>query len=341
MSIEDLILILYNWLILRAYASSVINIMSKSRLNQQQQRRLQHRQARQITDGEQQSGLVVARYGKTVSVLTATQQQLTCHIRQHLPDLVAGDQVVWQTDEHGANRVVARLPRTCVLTRSNAKGKVKPIAANIDHIVIVFAPQPAPIEVLIDRYIVTAETLQITPTIVMNKSDLQPASQSSNLLALYADLGYPTCTVSCQQPESLSALHRCLQQRTSIVVGQSGVGKSSLLQQLLPGLDIAIGAVSTATQRGCHTTAVAQFYPLDNGGGIIDSPGIRELPLIHLSLTAVIQGFIELRAYQNQCQFRNCQHQREPGCAIGDAIATVMSPTRKQSILRILREIQY
>lgn len=313
--------------------------MAKSRLNQQQQRRLQQQQ-RQDAALAEQYGIVIARYGKTVNVLTEKQQIVTCHIRQHLPSLVAGDHVAWQANDDGTGWVTACLPRTSELPRFDQRGKAKMVAANIDHIMIVFAPQPAPIEILLDRYIIMATTLHMTPTIVMNKCDLDADQHTQNLLTLYANLGYPTLTVSCQQPHTLGTLCDYLKQKTSIVVGQSGVGKSSLLQQLLPEETIATNEVSTATQRGRHTTTVAKFYPLQQGGGIIDSPGIRELPLMHLSVNTVVDGFIELRNYRHRCQFKNCQHQHEPDCAIVNAIDSVMSPTRKQSFLRILREIR-
>jgi len=240
--------------------------------------------------------------------------------------------------------VVAQRERHSVLSRPDPYGKLKPIAANIDQILLVIAPFPEPHANLIDRYLVAAEVVGIEPVILLNKMDLltaDPARQTAmdELLAIYPTLGYRVLRTSIKD-SGLAELHSALRERTSVFVGQSGVGKSSLVNVLLPDADIRVGALSETTQKGTHTTTTAQLLHLNCGGTLIDSPGIREFGLWHMSKGQVEQGFREFRPLLGTCKFRDCQHEHEPGCAILDAVQSgAISATRLDSYRRIVASL--
>jgi len=294
--------------------------------------------------GPEREGLIVAHYGTQVAVESEPGTSQRCHIRANLEGLVTGDRVVWcEGDPVGV--VVAQLDRQSVLSRPDPYGKLKPVAANIDQILLVIAPYPEPHANLIDRYLVAAETVEIEPVILLNKTDLladDPAlqQQMDELLAVYPTLGYRVLYTSIKH-SGLAALHDALRERTSVFVGQSGVGKTSLVNVLLPDADLRVGALSENTQKGTHTTTTAQLFHLDCGGSLIDSPGIREFGLWHMTKDQVEQGFRELRPLLGTCKFRDCQHQQEPGCAVLGAVeAGDISARRMDSFRRIVASLE-
>ena len=335
--------------------------MSKRKLSRQQAWRIEKiqeerakRAARRDLDAEQaltggtlgpeREGLVVAHYGTQVAVETEPGISQRCHLRANLESLVTGDRVVWcEGDPVGV--VVAHRERHSVLSRPDPYGKLKPVAANIDQILLVIAPFPEPHANLIDRYLVAAETVDIEPVILLNKRDLldkDPAlrQQMEELLAVYPTLGYRLLYTSIMDgglEELLDALH----DRVSVFVGQSGVGKSSLVNVLLPEADLRVGALSENTQKGTHTTTTAQLFHLAGGGSLIDSPGIREFGLWHMTRKQVEDGFREFRPFLGNCKFRDCQHQQEPGCAIlGAPDAGNISAVRLESYRRIVASLE-
>ena len=335
--------------------------MSKRKLSRQQAWRIEKIQAERtrraarrdieaqdaLSGGElgpEQDGLVVAHYGTQVAVESEPGNIQRCHLRANLEGLVTGDQVVWcEGDPMGV--VVAQRERHSVLSRPDPYGKLKPIAANIDQILVVIAPLPEPHANLIDRYLVAAEVVGIEPVILLNKTDLlatEPALQQAmdELLAIYPTLGYRVIRTSIKD-SGLDELHSALHERTSVFVGQSGVGKSSLVNVLLPDADIRVGALSENTQKGTHTTTTAQLLHLNCGGTLIDSPGIREFGLWHMSKEQVEQGFREFRPLLGTCKFRDCQHEQEPGCAIlAGAESGAISERRLDSYRRIVASLE-
>jgi ribosome biogenesis GTPase len=244
-------------------------------------------------------------------------------LRANLPVLVTGDRVVWRAGNQGIGVIVAQLPRSSELCRPDMRGVLKPVAANVDQIVIVFAPLPEPHANLIDRYLIAADHAGIRPLLLLNKADLIDegnAAKLDALLGVYRALGYPLLEVSAHNGLAMDSLRALLDDRVSVFVGQSGVGKSSLVNTLLPGVDTRVGPLSEQTGKGTHTTTTARLFHFPGGGELIDSPGIREFSLGHVTRADVEDGFIEFRELIGRCRFRDCKHDREPGCALLQAL---------------------
>jgi len=324
--------------------------MAKRKITDQQQRRIRRKQSTSIDSagkqkrgekllqsgelGSEQAGLVSTRYSNQVDIVTSpTSAPQRCYLRSNLESVVTGDNVIWCPGEpYGV--VSAVLPRQTQLDRPDSRGKLRPVAANIDRIVIVIASEPRPHANLIDRYLVAIEHRGIQPILLLNKTDLDSDNKqlAQNLVRTYSDLGYQVIEVSAQSSDGIEQLTNALQQHTSVFVGQSGVGKSSLINAICPAAEAAIGSLSEAHTKGRHTTTTANLFFLPGGGQLIDSPGIREFGLIHLDEGDIAQGFIEFRPLLGHCKFRDCRHQNDPGCALQSALeAGKISPQRMQS----------
>jgi ribosome biogenesis GTPase len=244
-----------------------------------------------------------------------------CVSRRNLPPSVAGDRVTWEPVGEQEGVIHAIEPRHTVLQRADGANRTRALAANIDQILIVTALQPVLDAFLIDRYLVAAELSGATPLVVVNKSDLLDPQDGIGPIALeeYASIGYGTLLTSARQNTGIAALAQALVNRTSILVGQSGVGKSSLIKRLLPELDILIGKLSEASGQGRHTTTATTLYHLPPGGDLIDSPGVRDFRPGETALDDLGRGFREFLPYLGQCRFQDCRHLAEPGCAIKEA----------------------
>lgn len=291
--------------------------------------------------GAEQEGLIVTHYGTQVMVEDEQRRRKRCHFRSNLGGLVTGDKVIWR-DGNPYGVVVARRERRSALSRPDAYGEMKTVAANIDRIVIVVAPYPEPHFNLIDRYLVASEAIGIEPALVINKIDLiddQQRAKVDAIAALYHNLGYPVLRAAAKNDEGLEPLKAYLADFTSVFVGQSGVGKSSLVNALLPDSNIRVGELSER-QTGTHTTTSAQLFHIPTGGCLIDSPGIREFGLWHIEPEDVLAGFKEFRPYIGHCKFRNCSHTQEPGCAILIALqAGELHPGRLAGYRHILADL--
>jgi ribosome biogenesis GTPase len=298
--------------------------------------------------GPETAGIIISHFGTQVEV-EGTQEPFVgvstrCNLRANLGQLVTGDKVVWRPKQNEGGVVVATTPRNTSLSRPDMHGRLKPVAANIDHIVVVIAAEPVAHANLIDRYLVAAETVGIPPVILLNKCDLIDEKNQAGLnelLKTYEDLNYKIIRTSIKHQEGMESLYDFLQDKTSVFVGQSGVGKSSLIGTLLPDIDISIGELSQKRKKGVHTTTTARLFHMPKGGDLIDSPGIREFGLWHISEEELLNGFIEFRPHIGYCRFRDCAHEKEPGCAILEALEKgSITEHRFQSFLRIKQSIR-
>lgn len=289
-------------------------------------------------------GRVIANFGPAIAVEIPDGRIIGCHTRRKLDLIVCGDWVEWQpqTADTQAGVIEKLLPRTATLSRPGKKGQLKPLAANFDQLLIVSAPIPEPDSFLIDTYLVYAEHIGTSPVVVFNKEDLIGNNKDihfDRLQQCYRQLGYPVIHSCCKTIEGLASLKKQLAGHTSILVGQSGVGKSSIVKNLLPDRDIQTGAVSTATGLGMHTTTTTMLYHLREGGNLIDSPGVREFSLTHLEPEAIRSGFIEFRELP-PCRFNDCSHLREPGCAVLAAVESrKISKERWQNYKKMLGSV--
>ncbi|MDD7805764.1 MAG: small ribosomal subunit biogenesis GTPase RsgA [Endozoicomonas sp. (ex Botrylloides leachii)] len=298
--------------------------------------------------GPEQAGLVVEHYGAQTDIEPINQPGniWRCHLRSNLPPLVTGDKVIWRatTTNEKKGVIVALDKRSSLLSRPDARGQLKPVAANIDYIIVVIAPLPTPYAHLIDRYLVAAETVNIEPVILLNKIDLlsnqQERQRLERLLAIYKCIGYKVLNASTFTESGLAPLQALLNEHTSVFVGQSGVGKSSLMNALLPSTNMRVGALSEATGKGNHTTTSAKLCHFPTGGALIDSPGIREFNLWHMMPDDIIDGFREFRPFIGHCRFRDCKHDKEPGCAIEQALKDgKILPSRLDSYWKIITSL--
>jgi len=340
--------------------------MAKRRLNKQQQFRIKkiqeeraaraarkekavQQQAEAGELGQEQEGLIIAHYGQQLDVegLEGEYQGLVvrCFVRANIDSLVTGDRVIWRPGRNESGVIVARCDRDNLLQRPDNFGALKPVAANIDHIILVLATEPEPHDNLIDRYLVASEITDIPAVILLNKTDLitdQSRDHLDALLARYEALGYEVVRTSAATSGDQPApeVEALVKNQTSVFVGQSGVGKSSIIQTLMPDEDIRVGAVSESTGKGVHTTTTARLFHLPIGGDLIDSPGIREFGLWHMTPAEIEYGFREIRDEIGHCKFRNCRHLGDPGCAIDAAAeAGKISPERLKSFHRILLDM--
>lgn len=281
-------------------------------------------------------GLVIAHYGVTLDVEDEDKNRFRCNKRASLPALVTGDLVIWRKAKDDTGVIVALKDRQSVLSRPDTRGALKPVAANIDQIFVVASPSPETPVNLIDRYLVAAHSSDIEPVIVFNKSDLMPEGHKMRQTQKeYQQLGYNTILVSAFDIDGLDPLIKLMQTRTSIFVGQSGVGKSSLINTLLPDVQSRTAEISSATGKGRHTTTTAVLYHIDCGGQLIDSPGIREFGLWHISEDQLHFGYPDI-ANLDSCRFRDCKHVIEPGCALKKAVEDkVVLERRYKSFLAI------
>lgn len=278
--------------------------------------------------GEPIPGLVVGRFGQHADVEDDSGTVYRCNIRRTIISVVCGDKVVFRPGKDlslsvsGVIEAVAE--RRSVLTRPDFYDGIKPVAANIDQIIVVSAVLPALSLNIIDRYLVASEDVGIEPLLLLNKVDMLSDSQreaAEQSLDLYRQIGYRVLFVSCKTSEGIDQLATLLQGKTSVFVGQSGVGKSSLINRLLPGAEEAIGDISDNSGLGQHTTTAAKLLRFPGGGNLIDSPGVREFALWHLPAQRVTWGFREFRDYLGGCKFRDCKHGDDPGCLLREAVS--------------------
>lgn len=312
-----------------------------------------------LTPLSSQPGLVIKSQSGFFTVRTEAGDDIVCRLRGRLKqrrpdaemrsDLAAiGDRVVIARQPDGTGMIEEVLPRERVLSRrapgSGGRGGRRDedvveqiIVANPDQAVLVFAcAHPAPHLRMLDRFLVSAEANHLPALIAANKVDLVGPEAARALFGLYERLGYPVLYTSAATGEGLQALRAAVTGRLSVFTGPSGVGKSSLLNALQPGLGLKARAVSRATTKGRHTTVHSELLELDEGGWVADTPGLRSLGLWDLEPEEIDGYFVEIKPLVAGCVFNDCTHTHEPGCAVRAAVeAGQVAPSRYESYLRL------
>ncbi|HAS6322777.1 small ribosomal subunit biogenesis GTPase RsgA [Vibrio vulnificus] len=332
----------------------------KKKLTQGQVRRVRDNQQKRLKKqadtiqwdeamlGDSRRGLVITRFGQHADIEDAETGLIErCNLRRGIESLVSGDKVIWRKGLEsmaGISGVVEAVePRTSVLTRPDYYDGLKPVAANIDQMVIVSSVLPELSLNIIDRYLIAADTLGIEPLLVLNKIDLLQEAELATYrewLADYEKIGYKILYVSKRSGAGIAELEAQLQDRINIFVGQSGVGKSSLVNALIPELDIEEGEISELSGLGQHTTTAARLYHIPSGGNLIDSPGVREFGLWHLEPEEITKAYLEFRPYLGGCKFRDCKHADDPGCIIREAVENgEISEVRYDNYHRIIESM--
>ena len=291
-----------------------------------------------------EQGIILVSYGSRGVVQLDDGRQMAAKYRRSVGRPYCGDRVGVEWADGESAVVTAIHARTNQFARANARGQKQVVAANLDQVLIVIAPAPEPSRDLVERYLVAAHSLGIKPVIVVNKAELLVSAAFDNTRPLgrldeYRELSYEVIETSCKGPPGTGGLESSLRTKTSILAGQSGVGKSSLVNQLLPDLDLQTGALSKVTGKGTHTTTTTIMYTLPCGGRLIDSPGVWEYGLWDLDRQELANGFIDFDCAEGGCRFNNCKHSGEPGCVVKQAVAEgKIREWRYQSYLRLLEQ---
>lgn len=264
------------------------------------------------------TGIVVARFRRHCLVDAGGGRRASCQLGSRSLMPVVGDTVLWKNDAGGDGTVTGILPRESELTRIDGRGRPEVVAANLSQLAVVLCPDPAPDWFLLDRYLAAAELGGFAAIVVFNKVDLVAAAPRE--LQDYAALGYPSYSTSCARGAGLAALAAAMRPHRSALIGQSGVGKSSLLNALIGDARQAVGRLSEKSGQGRHTTTTAMLYALPAGGELIDSPGVRDYAPHIAEPRQVARGFREFAPLLEHCRFQDCRHLAEPDCAVKQAV---------------------
>jgi len=299
-----------------------------------------------VTGENRSEALVLVSYGSQGVVLLDDGERSRCKFRRQVGRPYCGDRVMVARADEASLVVEVVLPRKNSFVRTDERQRKNIIAANLDQVLIVVATRPLPSRDLMERYLLAVHSLGIEPVIVYNKTDLElaPDETANGVQVLahmpdYEALGYTVIRTSCKTEPGIAGLRSVLTDKTSILVGQSGVGKSSLINQLIPDLQLQTGELSSATGKGTHTTTSTIMYQLTEGGYLIDSPGVWEYGIWKLENHELAAGFIEFEPWLGKCRFNNCLHISEPDCAIKQAVADgLIRDWRFQSYLRLMEQ---
>jgi len=280
-------------------------------------------------------GLIIASYGRNFLAELESGVRVRCITAGKKGGIVCGDHVLIRLSAGSEGIIVRRLPRASLLYRADAY-REKILAANITQVIIVVAAVPSFYEELIHRCLAAVEGGSLKALIALNKSDLaEPTARALKTLELFKQLGYPLLSLSAEQ--DITPLRPYLTGETSVLVGQSGMGKTSLVNALVPDSAARTGEISQALDSGKHTTTHARLYHLNETSHLIDSPGLQEFGLKHLRESEIQRAFVEFRPFLGHCRFRDCHHLREPGCAVREAVAEgKIDPRRLAAYHRII-----
>jgi ribosome biogenesis GTPase len=282
------------------------------------------------------TGTVLASFGRGVLVQTATGL-VRCGLKGRKLRVVCGDRVIWGYPQSADGPQVESIElRRNLIERIDSRGRAEPVAANIDKLAIVVAPEPATDWFLVDRYWAGAALKDLQALIIVNKKDLGTDALDTQL-GEYRKLSLTCIEVSCQSGEGIADLERLLTGSVSLLVGQSGVGKSSLVNALAPEAEAQTAELNRDAE-GRHTTTTARWYQLAPTSAIVDAPGVRDFaPPAHL-VRAAERGFVEIHERSVNCRFKDCRHMQEPGCAVRTAVINQQISTRRyESYRRLFR----
>ena len=287
----------------------------------------------ELDDEKEYQGIVITRYGQRQLVEDENGIVFQSVSRQNIGFSVAGDKILFQKTKHDDAIVTAIYPRDNELKRQD-----KLIAANIDQLWLVVAIEPHYEFELIDRYLIMAENSNLPIGIIVNKIELSTnKSKTENDFLNYQSLGYDVHFLSVKKQINLDFFKEQLVNKSHIFLGQSGVGKSSLINSLIPDLQLRVNEISSKSKLGKHTTTNTTIYHIPSGGDLIDSPGVREFQLDSLTELEIKSGFKEFRALSDACRFRDCRHINEPNCAVKESLDQgKINPNRYQSYLNML-----
>jgi len=290
-----------------------------------------------------QKALVLVSYGNRGIIELEDGTHISSEYRRSVGRPFCGDRVVVDCTEGQTPIVTEIFSRANEFARANARRQKQVIAANLDQVLIVVASEPEPSTDLVERYLVAVHSLGIEPVIVLNKCELIAEGETGpgplSHLDEYRDLGYQVLNTSCKGPPGIESMLAVLCDKTSILVGQSGVGKSSLVNGIVPDLDLQTGELSRVTGKGTHTTTTTIMYKLPFGGRLIDSPGVWEYGLWDMSQRELADGFVDFHPYLGHCRFNDCHHASEPGCAVSEAVQeSRIKNWRYESYLRLLEQ---
>jgi ribosome biogenesis GTPase len=279
---------------------------------------------------------VIAAYGRHMLVRDGSRELRARPAGRRL-SIVCGDRVRCEFDRaHDEVLIVEVLPRRTLLARANLRGESEPVVANITQLVVVIAPLPAPDFFIVDRYLCAATAAGIKGAVAINKSDLDASKLPPGEIEAYAAAGYAHVGCSATQGHGLAELRALLSDSVNVLVGQSGVGKSSLVNALLPNSQIETGGLMRE-EEGRHTTTASRAYALDSGGSLIDSPGVRDFAPAIEQLDAQTLGFPEVDRLASGCRFQDCKHMHEPACAVMEAVESGKLLARRYESYRRLR----
>ena len=266
------------------------------------------------------TALVVATYSRRMLLQLSDGRRVDARIKGKRIKPVCGDRVEAEPlPDEPDWMITAICSRRNQLTRPNLRGKVEVLAANIDRLLVMAAPAPEPDWSIVDRYLCAAELIDASAAVVFNKNDLQGDESVDPVLDDYARIGYRTVRCSAKTGHNIEAVNALLRDGVSIIVGQSGVGKSSLINRLLQDERLRVASISDKSREGRHTTVNSALLQLPDGGAVIDSPGVRDYAPA-LQPDEVVVGYREIAAAGQGCRFANCRHLREPGCAVKLAV---------------------
>ncbi|MDD2769109.1 MAG: ribosome small subunit-dependent GTPase A [Methylococcus sp.] len=289
---------------------------------------------------EVREGRVVCHLGKGLAVEDENGHIVLCHTRRRLGDAAVGDRVRWEPCEGEQGRVLEILPRRSSLVRPAYGGRVRIVAANLDRVYVVLAPEPEPDWLLADQILAVCEHRGIAAALILNKTDLPGSSALDDALYDYASAGYEIFRISTRSGAGIETMKALLHDGCSMLSGQSGVGKSSLTNALLPDRNLRVGELSAHSGLGRHTTTSATLYRLPDGGELIDSPGVAVFGLAEISPAELAQAYRDFQPYLGKCRFNDCRHVKDKGCAVREAAESLnLSASRYERYLKLLERL--